>query len=331
MGEAEGTDLCDKLWLVNSSVSAFNADIDRYTVLVDHAVRPSAPSSGSEYLLTSRQMDGLLYVGADSGLQRELCAKAGNAVDGAIWGKPTREAPCYLPPKTANGLDYFSMGTLMQAMGIDLDAASYPGSGQSVRYTGMVVSLVIEYFNTVDWHGRVPTRYVYRPVAIPQSSYTGTEIVTLAYPDVREKKDVHGILITVQPGGKLADFDFTALLVQLTTSLTLLATATVVVNMMAQYVLRYRTYYREAMFEETTDFMHVAELEGRPDEEVDRELRRRHLPVGGSKERRLIRLLEDGWTPRDASSLPEEASGRQQPLVRESEASSAEGLSLQTV
>ncbi|CAE7881115.1 p2xA [Symbiodinium microadriaticum] len=117
------------------------------------------------------------------------------------------------------------------------------------------------------------------------------------------KKSLHGLLFEVRAGGQLATFDFTQLLLQLTTSLTLLALATVGVNIMAQYVLRYRHYYSEALYDRTADFDNISFLEQKSDEELRQELRDRNLPASGPRERMILRLMEYGYRPNATPSL----------------------------
>lgn len=92
------------------------------------------------------------------------------------------------------------------------------------------------------------------------------------------------------------------MLFQLTTSLTLLAMATVGVNLLAQYVLRMRHFYSEALYDRTADFSDLLHLEQQPDSVIEEELRRRNLPLTGTKYLRILRLAEHGWRPRQPVS-----------------------------
>lgn len=296
--EAAGS--CRKVWMVESDTVVFTADVESYTVLVDHSV--TSPASG--VALTSRSMVGALFV--DKGrVQDQLCASRPDAVSAAVDGSPTDAAPCYLKPsETPDGLDYFSVGDLLAAAGVRLDDDSFDG-GQSVRYEGVIVNLQIEYSNTRLWKGiEDPTRYLYKPSVIPGSSYKTTVAVSSAYPDLRVRRDLHGVLFDVRPGGTLAVFDFTQLLLQLTTSLTLLALSTVGVNLLAQHVLRLRHYYSEALCDRITDLRQLSFLERQSEEEIQEALRRRNLPTGGTKQRLILRLVDSGWRPEDAETSP---------------------------
>jgi len=302
---------CANLWISESGPQVFTADVEEFTILIDHSVQ--SPSSG--LATTSREMKGMLYVGGTGSgfnkakdIQDGLCRSRKDAVNAPSGGSPTDVAPCYLEPQDAGGLDFFAVGTLLQAMGVSLEEESYPGSGHSVRYEGLTASLVIEYSNSQNWHGlKENISYVYKPSVIPRSTFKTAVLVPQgpSGSQQRLKKDQHGILFEVKAGGELAVFDFTQLLLQLTTSLTLLAMAAVAVNLLAQYVLSKRHYYAEALYENTAEFNHLSFLERQPDAQIQNELRQRNLPDTGSKYRMILRLLEYGWTPpaREASSL----------------------------
>eukprot|EP00929_Paragymnodinium_shiwhaense_P012519 TRINITY_DN11979_c0_g1_i1.p1 TRINITY_DN11979_c0_g1~~TRINITY_DN11979_c0_g1_i1.p1 ORF type:complete len:506 (+),score=54.50 TRINITY_DN11979_c0_g1_i1:84-1601(+) len=289
-----GANSCSKIWNSDSDTITFVAAIQDYTVLLDHSV--FSPATG--LAVTSREMQGYLFVDSGSSAQDQLCASRSDAVATAFSDDKTDTAPCYVKPQSAAGLDFFSVGTLLQAMGVSLEDASYEGSSHSARYEGLITTLVIEYENTQDWHGLLgTTRYTYKPQHVPASTYKTTVLMDTQYPDHRVKRDQHGVLFVVKAGGQLAVFDFTQLLLQLTTSLALLALATLGVNMLAQYVLRHRRYYNEALYDRTADFGHLSFIEAHSDSQIDEELRRRRLGTRGSRTQRVIRLLEDGWSP----------------------------------
>lgn len=300
-----GNNSCDKVWLVQDGPKTFTADIEAYTILIDHSVASPGVS------LTSREMDGFLYVGAASGSptnaqkarQDALCQSDPTAVDAPLDGSPTSKSPCYVAPGKVDGLDFFKVEKLLAAAGVSLEEESYPGSGHSARYDGLVMNLIIEYSNTERWKGIRPVSYVYVLSEIPQSTYKLAALLPGSSQQERVKKDMHGVLFEVRPGGSLAVFDFTQLLLQLTTSLTLLAMATVGVNILAQNVLRLRHYYSEAMHDDTSHFRNLSFLERQPDALIEEELRSRNLPEGGTKYRKIMRLLEYGWSLRPGTSF----------------------------
>lgn len=297
---------CDRLWFQLDSEKYFVADIESFTLLVDHQVRLDWGRASAYDLelvgmtMSFWEMPGFLYVGSEKPEQRALCLRNSRALDAVLNGKPTNTAPCYIPPQrikpghSATGGDFFSVGTLLEAAGTSLDAINHYGAQR--RQQGFVVLLDIDYSNTMLWKGRVDMHYVYKPVAVPGTRYKKKRIESsVSHPGRRMQFDMHGILFVVQASGELAAFSFFELLLQLTTSLALLAVSTFCVNILANYVLHLRMYYQEALYQETVDYEGIKFLDSRPEAEIDEQLRTRSIPRSGSKEQRVLRLLEDGF------------------------------------
>ena len=81
------------------------------TRLIDHSVHTPSIGVGA----ASRNMTGKLYVDSDDA----LCASRGG-VD--VNNHAQHTAPCYLIPQQSKGLDFFTLQTLMEAGGVDLEA-----------------------------------------------------------------------------------------------------------------------------------------------------------------------------------------------------------------
>jgi len=291
IGSLVGTGNCKKVWNTQDSTAVFTTDVESYTILIDHSV--ACP--GNDFVYTSQQMVGKLFVSSHGQLQDQLCASNPNASDSA--GKQTSAAPCYLPAGDLNQPDIFSVGTLLQAAGVSLDSASLADQSHSSRYEGMVVNLGIAYKNTEHWRGVVSPSYVYNVSVANKGTYKAREVVSTAYPDKRVKQDLHGIQFQVVGGGQLAQMDFTSLLLQLTSSLTLVAMSTLVVNILATYVLRWRHYYNEGLYDSTPDRHDISSCERHHDSWIEQELQARNLPIMGTRESKVLRLLEHGWQP----------------------------------
>lgn len=286
-----GANTCSKLWANVKDTVAYIADPERFTLLVDHSLVTSG--------MQPADMKGFLFVGRGAAAQEQLCARGG-AVD-AVWGgRPTQEAPCFIAPAKARENDYFSIAALLQSMGASLDDASEePGARETKRYGGLVVQMNIEYSNFHAFHlgAESEVRYVYNLRAVPQTGYKDTRLVSTHFPERREKEDLHGILFTVQATGSLASFDFTSMLLQLTTSLALVAVSTTVVNVLAQYFLTYSPFYRKAMYQQTHDFSDLRAANDLSEEELEGELVGRGLQTSGSRVDQILRLLDHGWVP----------------------------------
>lgn len=74
------------------------------------------------------------------------------------------------------------------------------------------------------------------------------------YRTTRTLLNQHGIFVEALQGGSLKGFSFNNLLIQLTTSLTLFATATVLTDFLALYVFPDRVAYDRYKYEATEDF-----------------------------------------------------------------------------
>ncbi len=284
---------CPKLWKNDKpnveGVKYFVADVERYTLLLDHTViAPSINVSAS-----GRECQGHLKVTADALDPDSLCALP----DAVAPDDPSiytvlggHEALCYLKPNTtydskthnATGLDVFDLSVLLQAAGVELEEES-PTNGHSVRYNGVTLVVNIRYQN---WDymvgpnlafknkyynkgagGDCAIPYEYELTSVPDSPAKRQSVEYVDYPDRRVLLNEHGIRLFVLQTGSLGDFQMAVLLIAITSSLTLLAVATTVVDSLAIYCLPEKKYYAGFKYPETP---HVSEL---VEEEERREAR----------------------------------------------------------
>lgn len=244
----------DKVWM-NSlpPATSFVAGIERFTMLIDHAVTLAAFGIHE----VASDMSGLLHVDGNTTIgnttiQHLLCRRRSDAVSSPDdAGSKTDAAPCYLKPSQRLPIgDVFEVGTMLEAMGIDLEGNSSSRSS-TLRYRGFTVALQIEYSNTRPWSFRSLLReqggvlpnvsYVYRFLPQPQNSYKRTSIEPrrprtldgLEYATERVKTDARGIYFTVVVAGRLGQFSLRTLLVTLTTSVGLLGFSEFVVRKLA--------------------------------------------------------------------------------------------------
>ena len=130
-------------------------------------------------------------------------------------------------------------------------------------------------------------RYVYKLSRIAGSEYKETRLVSTGYPSQRVAQDLHGVLFEVLPGGSLASFSLTNLLLQLSSSLALFAMATRILDILAQYILKYSPFYRRSMYSTSPNLAALAEATALSDEGLDRELRRCGLQPRGDRVARI--------------------------------------------
>ena len=176
--------------------------------------------------------------------------------------------------------------------GIDLNAPSLLGSpaarAKSSRYDGLILILSIEYKNVEPWRGQLAPQkaalcapavpgcvgrscvqkdpackpkaanpsgitYTYKVRAVEGTKSKVSEQIFLDGQDKRLTRDIHGVKIVVLQTGQLGHFDATTLLLQLTTSLALLAASTTMVDLLMQYVLAKKKRYVGAKYQEVHD------------------------------------------------------------------------------
>ena len=110
----------------------------------------------------------------------------------------------------------------------------------------------VDYSNTLSWKGLSnKIQYTYTPTMLSGSSFKVYESVYQGYPNYRENRTLlnkHGIKIDLVQAGDLGAFSFSELLVSLTTSLTLLAMATVITDYIALYLLPDKELYDGAKY-----------------------------------------------------------------------------------
>lgn len=304
-----GQEGCSKLWITSGAQDRFMADVEDFTLLVDHAVQNQELGIAR----TSREMEGWLLVNGTHELQQQLCSSTNTSMTAPFYGERTTKAPCYLKPNSTDkdGLDYFTVRTLMMAMGLTLEGESYEGSGHSLRYEGLTVTLKIHYFDTWPWHGvlrdgngRTKVLYVYSLVPLKDNPYKVSDLIYSKYPEERIRRDMHGIYLSAMPEGELGIFDAQTLLLTVTTSLTLLAIAATVVRYIAMYFLKQRNYYKEMLIHVSADFSDVRDLEAKTDEEIQEILKEKGLPRTGSRVQQILSILDAGGLSHHNHSEP---------------------------
>mmetsp|Transcript_107410 Transcript_107410/g.169570 ORF Transcript_107410/g.169570 Transcript_107410/m.169570 type:complete len:480 (-) Transcript_107410:194-1633(-) len=290
-----GSPSCTKLWDIQTDQKYYVVDPESFTLLIDHSLTTQLDVSTSALV-------GLLYIqgGSNMKLANQLCKEQKDAVD-AVWGgKPTDVAPCYVPPFLSGDKDFFTIGYLLKSQGVNLDDPSdEPGADETKGFGGIIFNLNIVYSNffLFSWGAQSTLHYTYELELVPDTEYKESRYVSTAFPNAREKMDLHGILFNVQAAGELAKFDMTNLLLQLTTSLALFAITTTAMNFLAQYVLAYSPFYKHLMYQVSHDFSDLRDANALTDEELDQELANEGVPTHGNRVERITRLLENGWVP----------------------------------
>mmetsp|Transcript_24577 Transcript_24577/g.48852 ORF Transcript_24577/g.48852 Transcript_24577/m.48852 type:complete len:454 (-) Transcript_24577:33-1394(-) len=248
--DVEGTTTCPRVYNLTtpeSELTRYAASVERFTVLFDTSVMATTLNIYGD----SNEMEGRLYVEKNSA----LCESDATATKYWSGNAFTNSAPCYIAPnKTSENLDYFQLGALMSAANSDLDDGNN-------RYDGATMVLQVTYTNMFSWTGvSNKIQYTYKPYLSSGTSFKMYESVWQggdegpgSYREKRTLLNKHGIKIDLVQSGDLGAFSFPQLLVSLTTSLTLLAMATVVTDYVALYLLPDKEIYNDCKYEVTDD------------------------------------------------------------------------------
>ena len=145
------------------------------------------------------------------------------------------------------GYDIFTIKFLLEAAGLDLDAKSTQ-SDNTIRYDGSIIVITITYENSDP---AAPT-YSYQVSPIAATDY---KFVLANYFGLNRRKitNLHGIKIIFIQTGKIGMFNIQETIVQLATSLGLLAVASLVIDIAMLQLMPQRKWYEKAKFTETKD------------------------------------------------------------------------------
>mmetsp|Transcript_30681 Transcript_30681/g.76189 ORF Transcript_30681/g.76189 Transcript_30681/m.76189 type:complete len:394 (-) Transcript_30681:230-1411(-) len=148
--------------------------------------------------------------------------------------------------------DIISLGRLLSFAGVDLDS-NVNQQGESRRAEGLVLSITIKYTNLRPFMTlfHAPIEYVYSVQKAPSYKTVETEKMSDTH---RVLYNRHGIFIDVHQQGNLATFNFSHMLIVLTTSLALLGAATAFTDFCAESLMKHSDEYKQAREEVTKDF-----------------------------------------------------------------------------
>ncbi|KAH8098095.1 hypothetical protein JL720_1022 [Aureococcus anophagefferens] len=209
-----GPATCPQVYDVASERTNYVMAAERFTVLIDHSV---LATSIRHLQGTSSALSGRLYV-----KKSRACAEYG----GSVTMRGSRARP----------------GRAARADDVSLDDVSY--DGKTYRETGASLIFEITYQNFRGWPGVGEIFYSYTPMVV-RAAPTYHDAIYAEYRERRHLLNQHGIYVEAVQGGELRGFSFNNLLIQLTTSLTLFATATVLTDFLAIYVLPDRNHYND--------------------------------------------------------------------------------------
>jgi len=262
----------------SSEYKFYIAQSEEFTVLLDHPVTSSKicnersthrgknTDNNTDYACSaeSSRFSGRLHSS-----NAELCAEQhakGSAFKSYRGLQQIETAPCFIEPNhTDTNQDFFSLSTILQAAGVDIDGCNAglggtrsetgdSGSCQTYRDTGATLLLNIFWTDFASYRGLVQPSYYYAPQLIAGSSFKQYVPFYNSYRSQRTLLNAHGIRIAVLLDGEFHVFNTVSFLITMTTAVGLLAVATTIVDLLMLYVLPEKRRYQEAKYERTEEF-----------------------------------------------------------------------------
>ncbi|KAK5577332.1 hypothetical protein RB653_002273 [Dictyostelium firmibasis] len=212
----------------NSSVNVYLADIESFTVLIDHTMY--APLSQIQF--NGDDLSG--YILDQNGNEIQINETV-NVI--GIEGRP----------------DVLELGKILEFGGIDLDGPSMINSSNSIRYDGCVLFVFIEYSNTFSYDLN-KIKYVYSIKKVDDTGYDIPEAIILDNPNSRLYYKRHAIRLIFIQTGLIGSFNFQSLLLTLVSGLGLLTVSTLIVDQLAIRFLPQRKSYSSFKFQTTESF-----------------------------------------------------------------------------
>lgn len=299
------SDRCAKAWVSDNFNESYIAGPLDYIFLLSHQVL----SADLGLAIAANAMNGALYVEGTNAIQQQLCAKPPNGRGVAYKFHPdvsqetTNTAPCFLPPDftvdsargsqpSTNNTDVFYVRTLVSAAGQDLDASG-------ARRNGATMSIMVEYANVygktkgtgLPRFGAQPPFYVYRVQGSFATGYRNLKTVYFS-PTQRLFEATYGICFSFSGVGVFGQFDFLTLTQVIVTGTTLTGIGAIITHWVAVLFLQRSKYYRMLLEDSNINVDSLDSLHGLSDEELNRELSKRHLPQAQNREAKILLIYK---------------------------------------
>ncbi|ORZ33052.1 hypothetical protein BCR44DRAFT_1515016 [Catenaria anguillulae PL171] len=235
------------------------ADIERYTIMVDHTVR------GESNSMISRTGDMVGVLRDTAGTAQRVYVPtwfANSTTDEVVKADVQGDtARLVRRPPTVPG-DVMTVGELLGAANISsLDVLSFSPSArpdESIRESGLVLLVTIQYGNRAE--NSTALGYHYSVSYIPGAEARILEPVfkgAAGGPNQLQIRNRRGIRVVFVQKGQLGRFDFMALLTNLVASLALMRFAVLILEFALLWLLPEREQYREFKVQETDDYKSI--------------------------------------------------------------------------
>jgi hypothetical protein len=221
----------------NVSDTYYIGDVEMMTLLVDHTF-------SSVSLKVSRS--GL-------NMQGVMLDQNGNAVNPcADYAAFPNGCPSYVGIGQANGTipDIFPLKTLLRAAGVSSLDDQAGSLAETHRQAGIVLVVSISYSNFYADTGsfrEAVYSYTYSVLSISDAEFKYEEVIPSPGSGATQRTilDRHGIRILIKQSGNIGVFDVQTALVNLTSSLGLLAVAAIIVDFLAGNVMPLKNIYSQ--------------------------------------------------------------------------------------
>jgi hypothetical protein len=204
----------------------FIADIENFTLLIDHAMYTS-----------------------QLGIQANGQDLSGSLVD--VNGNKITNLPKGDTVGMVGKQDILHMSVVLQAAGISsLDTPSFNDPAKSKRDDGIVLLVFITYSNTFSYNtGDINYEISVKPVT--DTKFKSEQPIYTKNYEKRVIWNRHGIRLLFLSVGSLGKFDFQTLLLTFVSGIGLLAVATLVVDVIAVRLMPGRKTYKKYKYQET--------------------------------------------------------------------------------
>jgi hypothetical protein len=208
---------CAHLYKVLKESHEFVADIEDYTLLIDHSSASDeldrhgdSWSTPGFYRICSNETDcpTLMIPCSNNTCDEAFSSFSEQAVIDGYDASGVVQDGAY---SRSNG-DVFKVRDILRMADVDLDRleGDSADSKGAVRYEGEAVVLEVHYLNFKKWHrpNSLPVIYEYVARRMPAETYKTTRMWPIGSDGTkRQVIDVHGILLTVKVIGTLGKFD----------------------------------------------------------------------------------------------------------------------------
>jgi len=220
---------CNVPWVPssNSTNRSYSANIESFTIRFSHFFQ------ARQFYLDTRND---YFSQAGSEMKGKLVDFEGNTM--AEYGN--------------DAADIISLGTVLEAAGVDLDAVSaYPPAAEANetnRYAGLVLFFGIDYRGTYS----NPVQYTYSVTQVPAVEYKVTRSTIVNF-NSRLISDTHGVKIFFVFSGSICTFDFQTMLINMVAGLGLLSVATLTTDFLMEYLMPLKDAYIRYKYKETAN------------------------------------------------------------------------------